>query len=152
MNPIIPHYAQYCWSKYVYPVFKASTNYDHVVKENLVHCAWPKISAPYDKIAGDRLEFLKKSKSTIRDGLDKAKSGGKKGKAKKGAEPEAPKVFEKCIVFVAKEYPEFKKQCLTILQGFEFDEENKIVGDHIGAIRDAFDKKQGGLAMKFVSF
>ena len=69
MNPIIPHYAQYCWSKYVYPVFKASSNYDHVVKENLVQCAWPKISAPYDKIAGDRLEFLKKAKLIIEKNL-----------------------------------------------------------------------------------
>jgi hypothetical protein len=112
---------------------------------------WPKVSAPYDKVAGERLEFLKKSKSTIRDGLDKAKAGGKK-KPKKGAEPEAPKVFEKVAVFVAKEYPEFKKQCLTILQGFEFDEENKIIGDHVTAFREAFDKKQAGLAMKFVSF
>ena len=151
MNPIIPHFSQYCWSKYVYPVFKASQNYDHATNENLCKNPWPKVSAPYDKVAGDRLEFLKKSKSTIRDGLDKAKTGGKK-KPKKGAEPEAPKVFEKCVVFVANEYPEFKKQCLTILQGFEFDEDNKIVGDHITAIREAFDKKQAGLAMKFVSF
>lgn len=40
---------------------------------------------------------------------------------------------------------------MTILQGFEFDEENKIKGDYIAAIREAFDKKQGGIAMKFVS-
>lgn len=112
---------------------------------------WPQVSAPYDKVAGERVEFLKKSKSTIRDGLDKAKTGGKK-KPKKGAEPEAPKVFEKCVVFVAKEFPEFKKQCLTILQGFEFDEENKIVGDYVTPFREAFDKKQAGLAMKFVAF
>ena len=38
------------------------------------------------------------------------------------------------------------------MQGFEFDAENKIVGDHVAAIREAFDKKQAGLAMKFVSF
>ena len=47
---------------------------------------------------------------------------------------------------------EFQKKCLTILQGFEFDAENKIVGDHVAAIREAFDKKAAGLAMKFVSF
>ena len=75
---------------------------------------WPKVSAPYDKVAGERVEFLKKSKSTIRDGIDKAKTGGKK-KPKKGAEPEAPKVIENCTIFVAKEYPEFQKECLTIL-------------------------------------
>lgn len=113
---------------------------------------WPKVSAPYDKVAGERVEFLKKSKSTIRDGIDKAKTGGKK-KPKKGAEPEAPKVFEKCVVYVAIEFSDFKKQCLTILQGFEFDEENKIIGDHVTTFREAFtDKKQAGLAMKFVAF
>lgn len=77
--------------------------------------------------------------------------GGKK-KPKKGAEAEPAKVLENCIIFVAKEYPEFQKQCLTILQGFEFDENNKIVGDYIKAIGAAFDKKQAGIAMKFVSF
>jgi len=41
---------------------------------------------------------------------------------------------------------------LTILRNFEFDENNKIIGDHITAIREAFDKKQSGIAMKFVSF
>ena len=98
------------------------------------------------------MTFLRKAKSTIREGLDKAKSGGKK-KPKKGAEPEAPKVFEKCAVFVAKEYPEFKKQCLKILSEYEFDEENKIIGkEYIAAINGAFDKKQAGIAMKFVAF
>ena len=53
---------------------------------------------------------------------------------------------------VAKEFPEFQKKCREILQGFDFDENNKIVGDHIKAIREAFDKKQAGIAMKFVSF
>lgn len=84
--------------------------------------------------------------------MDKAKTGGKK-KGKKGAEPEAVKVFEKCAVFVAKEYPEFKKQCLKILGEFEFDEDNKIIGkDYIKSISAAFDKKQAGIAMKFVAF
>jgi hypothetical protein len=38
------------------------------------------------------------------------------------------------------------------LNGFEFNEENEIQGDYITAIKDAFDKKQGGIAMKFVAF
>jgi len=108
------------------------------------------VSAPYDKIAGDRLSFLKDTKSSIRLALEKAKTGG--AKKKKGAAPTEAKVLENCTVFVAKEYPEFQKKCLTILQQFEFDSENKIIGDHVAAIREAFDKKQGGLAMKFVSF
>jgi len=149
INPIIPHFSQYCWNKYLYPVFSKSKNYGRDTVENLNNQAWPVVSAPYDKIAGDRLAFLKDTKSSIRLALEKAKTGGKK----KGKGPvEEPKELSTCVVFVAKEYPEFQKKCLTILQGFEFDAENKIVGDHVAAIREAFDKKAAGLAMKFVSF
>jgi len=68
---------------------------------------------------------MKDTKSSISTGLVTAKSGGKK-KAKKGAQPEEQKNLESCAVFVAKEYPEFQKKCLTILREFEFDEDNNI--------------------------
>lgn len=58
---------------------------------------------------------MKKVKSGLRLGLEKAKTGGGKKKAKKGAEAEPPKPIENCAVFVAKEYPEFQKKCLTVL-------------------------------------
>jgi leucyl-tRNA synthetase len=149
MNPVIPHFAQYCWNNYVFPVFSKSKNYGRETVANLNNQQWPVVSAAYDKIAGDRLAFLKDTKSSIRLGLEKAKTGGKK----KGKGPaEEAKELSTCVVFVAKEYPEFQRKCLTILQGFEFDAENKIIGDHVAAIRDAFDKKAAGLAMKFVSF
>lgn len=83
-------------------------------------------------------------------GLEKAKTGGKK--PKKGAQAEAPPAIEKCTVLVAKEYPEFQRKCLEILNTFEFDEENNIQGEYIKTIKESFDKKQGGLAMKFVAF
>jgi len=108
--------------------------------ETLTKQPWPKASGPHDKVSADRLAYLKDTKGSIRLGLEKAKTGGKK-KPKKGAAPVEAKVLENCAVFVAKEYPEFQKKCLTILQEFEFDENNKIVGDHIAAIRAAFDKK-----------
>ena len=150
INPIIPHFAQYCWNAYVYPVLSKSQNFPESC-ENLNRMPWPKATAAHDKVTSERYSYMKDTKSSIRVGIEKAKAGGKK-KPKKGEAPEA-KVIEKCTVFVAKEYPEFQKQCLTILQGFEFDENNKIVGDHVKAIREAFpDKKQAGLAMKFVSF
>lgn len=151
INPIIPHFAQFCWNKYAYPVFKDSQNFGEEINENLCFQAWPQISAQVDQVAVDRLIYLRKTKSEIRQGLEKAKLGG--GKKKKGKQDEPAKVLEKCTVFIAKEYPEFQKKCLQVLQGFEFDDDNKIVGDHVTAIRDAFpDKKQAGLAMKFVAF
>ena len=104
VNPVIPHFAQYCWNKYVYPVLEKSQNFDDV-SSDLNLCAWPKPSAEHDKIATDRLSYLKDVKGSIRLGFEKAKTGGKK--PKKGAEAEPAKVVEKCIVMVAKEYPEF---------------------------------------------
>jgi leucyl-tRNA synthetase len=104
INPIVPHFSQYCWNKYLYPVFAKSKNYGRDTAENLNKQAWPVVSAPYDKIAGDRLAFLKDTKSSIRLALEKAKTGGKK----KGKGPvEEPKELSTCVVFVAKEYPEF---------------------------------------------
>lgn len=163
MNPIVPHFAQYCWNKYVYPVLSKSKNYGPVT-ENLSKQPWPKPTAPFNKVTADRYAFLKKVKSAIRVGQDKAKTGGKK-KPKKGAEAEPTLDLDSCAVFVAKVYPEFKKNVLTVLQGFEFEQTNKIidkktkkteqvwsiVGDYKTAISQAFpDKKQD--ALQFVSF
>jgi hypothetical protein len=127
-----------------------SQNFD-AVHENLTKQAWPTRSAPHDSVASDRLAYMKDTKGVIRQGLELAKKGGKK-KPKKGAEAEPAKVIENCTIFVAKEYPEFQKECLNILRGFEFDENNKIVGEYVKAIGAAFDKKKAGIAMKFVGF
>lgn len=56
---------------------------------------------------------------------EKAK-GGKGGKKGKGKEAEPAKEIDSCVIFVAKEYPEFQKQCLNILKDFEFNDENEI--------------------------
>ena len=44
-------------------------------------------------------------------GLENAKKGGKGGK-KKGGAAEEKKEIDTCAIFVAKEYPEWKKKCL----------------------------------------
>ena len=109
---------------------------------------WPKPSAQVNKITAEKYTFLKDVKSIVRLGHDQSKGGGKK--AKKGAPVEA-KTLENAVVFVAIEYPEFKKKCLEILQQFEFDADNKIQGEYLKAIKEAFpDKKQNNLAMSFV--
>lgn len=120
------------------------------VQANLSKQPWPTRSGPNDQTAVDRYEYLKKLKGEVREGLEKAKSGGKK-KGKKDANAEQ-KVIENAALFIAKEYPAFQKQCLEILNGFEFDSNNAPVGDYVAAIRAAFDKKQAGIAMKFVAF
>lgn len=49
---------------------------------------------------------MKNVKSSVRLGFENAKKGGKKAGKKGQPEPEA-KIIENCVIFVAKEYPEF---------------------------------------------
>lgn len=114
MNPIIPHFAQYCWKNYIYPVLANSSNYDHSCTQNLGTQPWPKTSCAFDKVAASKLSYLKDIKGTIRLGYEKAKTGGGKKKGGKGkdAGPVEPASVEKCVIFLAKEYPEFQKKCL----------------------------------------
>jgi hypothetical protein len=101
-------------------------------------------------------------KSGVREAFTKAGTSGSKkkgGKGKKGkgqpqpAEEEKAPVMDKCTVFVGLKYPEYKQQVLEILTKYEFDENNKLVGNFKGEIQAAIkDKKQAGLAMGFASF
>lgn len=65
-------------------------------------------NTPIDRDLSTILSYVQEIKSSVRISLEKASSGGKKkGKAKKGAAPEEPKVLENCIVIIGKQYPEF---------------------------------------------
>ncbi len=71
-------------------------------------------------------------KGRVNTAFERAKLGGKKkGKGKE----EEKKLIEKCDVLVALEYPEWRKNVIEILQGFEFDQNGKIQGNHIQAIK-----------------
>ena len=83
LNPIAPHFAQYCWKHHIYPVLSKSQNFGKECKADLNDQAWPTASAAVDQVAIDRLSYLKDTKSAIRVGFEAAKSGGKK-KAKGG--------------------------------------------------------------------
>ena len=123
LNPLAPHFSQYCWNHHAYPVLSQSKNFGKECKANLCEQQWPAASAAVDQVAIDRLRYLKDTKSAIRVGYEQAKAGGKKkGKGgkqpKKGETPaaeEAPKPIDHCVVFVATEYPEFQGKCLKIL-------------------------------------
>lgn len=88
MNPIVPHFAQFCWENYVYPIIAKSQNYEFEVSENLNHCKWPEPTAAFDATIAARLSYMKDLKGAIKVGFEKAKTGGKK-KPKKGEEVEA---------------------------------------------------------------
>jgi len=83
LNPIVPHFAQYCWKHHIYPVLSKSKNFGKECKADLNDQAWPTASAAVDQVAIDRLSYLKDTKSGIRVGFEAAKGGGKK-KAKGG--------------------------------------------------------------------
>lgn len=88
MNPIIPHFAQFCWEEYVYPVLSTSKGFGPVNK-NIAKQIWPTASKEFDKKVDEQLNYMKDVKSTIRLGYDAAKSGGGGKKKKgKGAAPE----------------------------------------------------------------
>jgi hypothetical protein len=97
-------------------------------------------------------------KGNVRLAMEKAKTGGKKAKAKPKAQAvektEEEKVpFENCAVFIATTYPEWQQKTLEIISSFTFDDKNKIQGNYILAIKEAItDKKLQGNALKFGAF
>jgi hypothetical protein len=113
--------------------------------DELSKAGWPTPSRPFDLVERTKYNFLKNMKSNIHLALDKTKPK----KAKKGVEEKVP---ENCALFIATEFPELQRKALEILRRFEFDASNKIQGDYVTAFKEAFDKKQNGLAMKFASF
>lgn len=73
LNPMAPHFAQFCWNHHVYPVLKNSKNFGKECKPDLTSQKWPVPSAAIDQVALDKLAFLKDTKSALRVGLDQAK-------------------------------------------------------------------------------
>lgn len=106
MNPIIPHFTQFIWNTFVYPVLSTCQNFGEV-QESLNCQPWPVASAAPDKITSERLSFLKDVKGTIRQNYENAKKGG--GKKPKKGEAAEQVAISKCTVLVAKEYPAFQK-------------------------------------------
>ena len=152
INPIVPHFADYCYQTHVLPILKKSKNLSKVPAETLLNQGWPNDIKPFDTVRRRMYEYLKATKSGVRQAFDKAKSGGKKGKgkpAKKGAEEEKAPAMENCAVFVAIDYPEYKRQTIEVLQKFQFDAAGKIQGNYVQAIQAAVKDKN---AMKFASF
>lgn len=86
-----------------------STNLPKQPEEYLIKNGWMNLGdQPVDKNLSEVLSYVQEIKSSVRIANEKALTGGKKkGKAKKGAAPEEPKVLENCIVIIGKQYPEF---------------------------------------------
>ena len=107
LNPIVPHFAEYCWATHVLPVLQKSKNLTKVPSARLIDQGWPSTATSFDPLKRRMYEYIRSVKSNVRLAQEKAKHGGKKAvKGPKGAAPTTASV-ENCAVFVAPEYPEW---------------------------------------------
>lgn len=108
----------------------------------LINNGWPEAGV-YDTTTAAKLKYLEHVKHEIRVALEKAKSGGKKGKGGKNAAPveEAPK--ESCIMAIGSQYPQYQQQVLQILSAQEWTDNKVIVGqEYIAQVRQAITNKK----------
>lgn len=156
LNPIVPHFAEYCWATHVLPILQKSANVPKAPAIRLIDQGWPKVEEPFNPLKRRMYEYIKSVKSNVRLAQEKAKGGGKKGgKAPKGGAAAPTASVENVAIFVAPEYPDWQKAVLEILATFEWDAENKIVGGgnaYVNAIKEKIPGPKGGLAMKFAAF
>jgi hypothetical protein len=140
LNPITPHFSEYCWATHILPILKKSKNLAKAPAERLISQGWPTPAAPFDPLKRRIYDYVKSVKSHVRLAQDKAKHGGKKApKGGKGGDKGAAPTTENVAVFVALEYPDWQKAVLEILATFEWDAENKIVGGgnaYVNAIKE----------------
>jgi leucyl-tRNA synthetase len=66
INPICPHYADYCWETHVRPILEKSKNLSKAPPKLLINHGWPTPSKEFDPIARRMLEYMKSVKSHIR--------------------------------------------------------------------------------------
>ena len=157
LNPITPHFAEYCWSTQILPILQKSKNLPKAPSDRLINQGWPSPASPYEPIKRRIYDYVRSVKSNVRLAQEKAKNGGKKApKAAKGAQAAPEKAAaENVAIFVANEYPDWQKAVLEILGTFEWDAENKIAGGgnaYVNAIKEKIPGPKGGLAMKFAAF
>ena len=152
MNPILPHFNQYCWTHYVLPWLKQVNECPEGVKitEVLGNAGWPTVNeAEISRVMINQFEYLQEAKSIIRNALEKAKAGGKAKKKGKADQPE--KSLESCAVFVGLEYPEFQRKTIEIMTKYEC-KDGELVGDYMKEIRETIKGKESGIACKFAAF
>ena len=103
----------------------------------------------------------------MRLGLEKANTGKKAGKGKKGNKKEETKEennevkkedkkeekkLAKCVIFVAKSFTEIQQKSLEALNKMTLNENNELQGDLVEVLRAIFDKNTLKNAMKFATY
>lgn len=113
LNPIVPHFAQFCWNHHIYPMFSKCQNYGKECKADLTEQPWPVPSAEIDHVIFDQLKYVKEVRSKVNEEHKTATSGGKKKKSQVKMEEVS---VDHCVIFVETEYPEWKTKCVEIMR------------------------------------
>jgi leucyl-tRNA synthetase len=152
LNPIVPHFAEYCWTTHLLPILNSKAkNLPKAPAERLLDQGWPQVVV-FSPVKRRMYEYIKAVKSNVRLAQEKAKGGGKKH-AKGGAAPEKAAPLENVAIFVAPEYPDWQKAVLEILAAMEWDAEDKVSGNaYVNLIKEKIPGPKAGFAMKFAAF
>ena len=78
LNPITPHFAEYCWSTHILPILQKSKNVPKKPSARLINQGWPTVDTAFEPLKRRIYEYIKSVKSNVRLAQDKAKHGGKK--------------------------------------------------------------------------
>jgi leucyl-tRNA synthetase len=107
LNPITPHFSEYCWSTHILPILEKSKNVPFAFSKRLIDQGWPKAEKPFDPLKRRMYEYIKSVKHNVHIAEEKAKHGGKKAKGGAKGQPAPTNVIENCAIFVAPEYPDW---------------------------------------------
>ena len=74
----------------------------------MINQGWPQPTKAFDAGKNHRIyDYMRSVKSNVRIGMEKAKHGGKKGKAAKGKPAAEEKGIESLAIYVALDYPDW---------------------------------------------
>jgi leucyl-tRNA synthetase len=66
LNPITPHFAEYCWSTHILPILQKSTGLHKAPAARLINQGWPVPAAPFDQLKRRIYDYVKSVKSNVR--------------------------------------------------------------------------------------
>ena len=148
MHPIIPHFTDFCWRfKFVPKLLELNIEgkSKSLTKARLME------TQPYKTHIGDSWNYLKYIKDLIKSTYEKATTV-KKGK-KPAKEEKGPITYNKCHIFIAKEYNKIQKVAIEFLLSIGLDENNIIKDQKYAKIlKSKFDKKDLENGMKFAKY
>ena len=66
LNPITPHFAEYCWATHILPILQKSKNVTRKPAARLINQGWPAVSGAFEPLKRRIYEYIKSVKSNVR--------------------------------------------------------------------------------------